>query len=121
MIFAEPFFLRAFTTPFELTLTTDFLLDLYVSFLLAFLGDTEALSFFFCPFFSTSMPELPTLTPMETFLTLAAALDAVDGKASDVKIIANANIKVTIVLKHLDDCALIRFINIPPIFYFLWI
>ena len=38
-----------------------------------FLGDTEALSFFDCPFFSTSIPELPTLTPMATFFTFAAA------------------------------------------------
>lgn len=36
VIFAEPLLLRALTTPFELTLTIEALLDLYVTFLLAF-------------------------------------------------------------------------------------
>ncbi len=73
VIFAEPLLLRAFTTPFELTLTIEALLDLYVTFLLAFLGVTETFSFFDCPFFSTRIPDPPTLTPMVTFFTFLAA------------------------------------------------
>ena len=73
VIFAEPLLLRALTTPFELTLTIEALLDLYVTFLLAFLGVTETFSFFDCPFFSTRIPDPPTLTPMVTFFTFLAA------------------------------------------------